>query len=147
MANAIVVYGSTTGNTETLSGFIADALQDQGVDVTVQNVADTDVDELLEYDIIALGCSTWGEGELQDDFIPFYDEMEGMSLAGKKGMAFGPGDSSYDSFCAAVDILENRLRECGANIVVAGLKIDGDINAQAEDSARKWAKKAAMAIA
>lgn len=146
MPRAIIVYGSTTGNTELLAGYVAQGMHDVGTDVTVMNVADVDVEELLDYDIVLLGSSTWGEGELQDDFVGFYDDMEGLSLQGKKAAAFGPGDSSYDMFCEAVNLLEDRLRQCGAKIVSQPLKIDGDVVA-AEDAVKTWARQAATVTA
>jgi len=53
--------------------------------------------------------------------------MSKISLEGKKAAVFGPGDSgSYpDTFCQAVDILEDTLNKCGAKIVVEGFKVDG----------------------
>ena len=146
MPRAIIVYGSTTGSTEMLAGYVAKGMNEAGVDVTVLNVTDVDAEELLDYDIIFLGSSTWGEGELQEDFIGFYEDMEGMSLKGKKAAAFGPGDSSYDMFCEAVNLLEDRLHACGAKIVTPGLKIDGDVIA-AEKAAEAWGKQVAAVTA
>ena len=142
MAKALIVYGSTTGNTEMLASHIADTMKAEGVDVRIGNVADTDVEDLHRYDIILLGCSTWGDGELQEDFISFYDDMEGLSLRGKRGAAFGVGESTYEHFCEAVDMLEKRLKACGAEIIAQGLKIDGDVIA-AEPEAEEWAKQIA----
>ncbi len=137
MAKAIVIYGSTTGNTERLSEAVVEGLQKGGVEVTVRDVInEIHVDELTDYDLIVLGSSTWGEGELQDDFIDFYNKVGSVSLTGKRAAAFGPGDSELypDTFCAAVDLLEYRLKECGAEIVAESLKVDGDIDAAMEDA-------------
>lgn len=139
MAKAFIVYGSTTGNTQTLAGFIADGLEAAGIDVRVKNVVDADPRDMLNYDIILLGSSTWGDGDLQDDFINFYDKMEGDFLRGKRAAAFGPGDSTYEHFCVAVDKLEDKLRECRADIIANGLKIDGDVE-EAESKAQEWGK-------
>ncbi|MEA1906346.1 MAG: flavodoxin, partial [Euryarchaeota archaeon] len=129
MAKTILIYGSTTGNTEELSGRVAAGLEQGGADVTVKDVADTGVDELASYDAIVFGCSTWGDGELQDDFIDFHADMDGAALDGKKAAVFGPGDSDDypDTFCDAVDILEDALKKCGADIVTENLKVDGDV--------------------
>ena len=142
MAKGILIYGSTTGNTETLSEGVVEGLKQGGVEVTAKNVTEANVNELTQYDLIVLGCSTWGEGELQDDFIDFYDEMPKISLTGKKAAVFGPGDSEVypDTFCTAVDLLEDRLKECGAEIIVDSFKIDGDIEPAMED-AEAWGLK------
>ncbi len=142
MPKALIVYGSTTGSTEMLAGHIADAMKSEGIDVRIGDVADTDVDDLLNYETILLGSSTWGEGELQDDFISFYEDMEGLGLRGKRAAAFGCGDSTYGHFCEAVDLLEKRLRACGAQMIAPGLKIDGDVT-EAEADVEEWARQIA----
>ncbi len=139
MKKAIIIYGSTTGNTETLSKYVEKGLKASGIDVVVKNVTDSDPEELKDYDVIILGSSTWGDGELQDDFIPFEEKMRKIKLDGKKGAVFGPGNSIYPQFCKAVDILEERLKSCGAQIIIDSLKIDGDIEPQLK-KAEDWGK-------
>ena len=147
MAKTILIYGSTTGNTEELSGRVAAGLEQGGAEVTVKDVADTGVDELAAYDAIIFGCSTWGDGELQDDFIDFHADLDGASLEGKKAAVFGPGDSDDypDTFCDAVDILEDALKKCGADIVAENLKVDGDVEPAFGD-AEAWGSKVAGAL-
>lgn len=144
MASVILIYGSTTGNTQALAESVAAGLEAGGADATVKDVADAGVEELAEYDAVVLGSSTWGDGELQDDFAAFYQALEGISLAGKKAAVFGPGDQDGypDSFCAAVDIIEQRLRACGAEIVADSLKLDGDVEPHS-DTAEAWGAKIA----
>jgi len=139
MGKAVVIYGSTTGNTETLSKYVGEGLKASGVEVMVKNVTESGPEELKDYDVIVLGCSTWGDGELQDDFVSFEEEMRKIRLNGKKGAVFGCGDSMYPQFCKAVDILEERLKSCGAEIIMDSLKIDGDIQPQLE-KAEDWGK-------
>lgn len=141
MSKVILIYGSTTGNTEKLSESVAEGLELSGLDIKVKRVEDSRPQELEDYDLIILGCPTWGEGELQDDFIPFEEGMENLDLNGKKAAVFGPGDSDYELFCEAVNILEKRLKECGAQIVIDSLKVDGDIEDSALKEAESWAQK------
>ncbi|MCK4459284.1 MAG: flavodoxin [Methanosarcinales archaeon] len=147
MAKTILIYGSTTGNTEALSLHVAAGLKQGGADVTVKDVADTGVDELASYDAIVFGCSTWGDGELQDDFIDFHADLDGASLDGKKAAVFGPGDSDDypDTFCEAVDILEKTLRDSSAEIVAESFKIDGDVEPAFGD-AEAWGLNVAKAL-
>ena len=51
--------------------------------------------------------------------------MANISLKGKKAAVFGPGDKENysDTFCKAVDILENRLKEFGAEIVIGSTTV------------------------
>jgi flavodoxin len=58
MANAIVIYGSETGNTESVAEEIAAGLGDENFEVTLKNVTESSVEELLNLDLILLGSST-----------------------------------------------------------------------------------------
>jgi len=147
MTNVVLIYGSTTGNTEELSEHVAAGLKQAGAEVTVKNVADASVDELASYDAVVFGCSTWGDGELQDDFVDFHEAMDGIALEGKKAAVFGPGDSEDypDTFCEAVGILEDALKKCGAEIVLESLMVDGDVE-PAFDESETWGSRVAEAL-
>ena len=137
MTKTIIAYGSTTGNTLLLAEKVEEVLKRQNGDVELVEVTKISPSNLTAYDLILLGSSTWGDGELQDDFIDFEQEMNEIDLTGKLAACFGPGESDYPLFCEAVDILENRLGSCGAKLVVEGLKIDGDVESQF-DLAEEW---------
>ena len=70
--------------------------------------------------------------------------MASISLKDKKVAIFEPGDKKNypDTFCKAVDILEDRLKECGAEIVIEGFKVDGDVVVALEE-AEVWGEKVA----
>lgn len=140
MSNTLIIYGTTTGNTEMLAEKIASVLKSVGVETTLENVTDVAVRELLEYDVILFGSSTWEDGELQDDFADFYSDLERMDLKGKKAAVFGPGDSSYEHFCESVNIIEECLRKCGADLILDGLKIDGDVD-ESDKMVEEWTQQ------
>ncbi len=140
MSKALIVFGSTTGNTEGVSDDIAKVLEGGGHDVDVKSAADVDVEGMADgYDVVLLGCSTWGDDEieLQDDFIPVFDDMDKCGLKGKKVAVFGCGDSSYEYFCGAVDVIEEKAEQLGAELLGDTLKIDGDPDT---DEVNSWAE-------
>jgi flavodoxin I len=138
MSKVIVIYGSTTGNTEEMAHVIAKTISGTGVDVVLKNVTDASPAELTGYDFIILGSSTWGDGELQDDFIVFEEEMNEVNLNGKQAAVFGCGESSWPMFCEAVNIIEKKLKECEAELISESFKIDGSIAPELENLS-KWA--------
>ncbi len=128
MKKALIVYGSTTGNTEFVASHIEKKLADTGYEVTNNSAENVTAAGLCDpYDLILFGCSTWGdeEIELQDDFIPLFDEFDSINASGKKTGVFGCGDSSYQYFCGAVDSIEEKLGALGAEVLDT-LKIDGE---------------------
>ncbi|KGI55825.1 flavodoxin FldA [Campylobacter sp. MIT 97-5078] len=110
-----VVYGSAMGNTEGVANLIAEKL---GIS-DVLNIADVDADKLNSYDKLICGTSTWGSGDLQDDWDAF--DFSGLKLSGKTVAVFGMGDSeSYsDTYCSAMGKLAQKLKEAGASLVGA----------------------------
>ncbi len=128
MGKALVVFGSTTGNTESVAEYVAGALADAGMAVDLKNAASVVPKGLAEgYDLVVFGCSTWGddEVELQEDFVPLFDDLEAAGLSGRKVAVFGCGDSSYTHFCGAVDAIAEKAAALGAKVLDMPLKIDG----------------------
>jgi len=109
-----IFYGSSTGNTADIAERIAKAL---GIDeADVHNIAKAKPEDLKVYDALVLGSSTWGAGELQDDWFKIFDALSAGFLTGKKVAVFGCGDSSSyaDTFCNAVKIIYDAVSAAGA---------------------------------
>ena len=93
------------------------------------NAADASAEHLADgYDAVLFGASAWGvdDLELQDDFAPLFEEFDVMDLKGRKLAAFASGDRDYEHFCGAVDVIEARGKELGAEIMADGLRLEGD---------------------
>lgn len=119
MKKTVVVFGSSTGTCETIANTIGEKL---GAEVI--NVTDFSADTVAENDNLILGTSTWGAGELQDDWYDGINVLKGADLAGKTVALFGCGDSeSYgDTFCGALKEIFDACE--GANIL-PGVSTDG----------------------
>lgn len=136
MSNILIVYGSSTGNTENIAETIGKLLEDKGQKVTVRNAAEVTAEGLAEgFDAVLFGSSVWGvdEVEFQDDFAPLVDEFSSMGLKGCKVAAFASGDSMYENFCGAVDVIEAKAKEAGGTIIADGLRVEGDASAAPDD--------------
>lgn len=120
----IMIYASMTGNTAEMADLIAEGIREQNHELEVKEVVDADGSDLQEYDAILLGAYTWGDGDLPDEFLDFYEDMDDLDLQGKKAAVFGSCDSAYEKFGAAVDILTEKLAELGAEIAIDGLKVE-----------------------
>lgn len=117
MNKTCIIYGSSTGTCQAIAGKIANKL---GVaDADVYDVANISADTVSGYANILLGTSTWGAGELQDDWYDGLEKLKGADLSGKTVALFGCGDSeSYgDTFCAAMGEIYDALKDSGARFV------------------------------
>lgn len=114
-----IYYGSSNGTTESVAERIAAKL---GVDAAnVHNVAAADPSEATGYDLLVIGSSTWGAGELQDDMAWFLPKLAGLDLRGKTVALFGCGDSSSFSstFCDAIGLMWQMLQQTGCAFIGA----------------------------
>ena len=107
-----VVYGSTLGDTERVAKLIA-------TEMNADIFTATEVSKISEYDVILLGSSTWGWGELQDDWESAIDELKQLNLSEKKVGVFGTGDQMgySDTYCDALGIIGEAVVEAGATLI------------------------------
>lgn len=114
MGKIVVVYGSTTGTCQSIAKIIATKL---GADsLSVDKVT---AETIAAYDSLVLGSSTWGYGELQDDWFEGIDTFKSADLSSKTIALFGCGDAeSYsDTFCDAIGLIYKDLEASGAKFV------------------------------
>lgn len=120
-----IFYGSSTGNTE----MAAEKIKEQmGEFVShVADVAKSEPADMLPYDLLFLGVSTWNIGEMQDDWADFLPKMEGLDLAGKKIAIFAMGDAvgySYN-FLDAMGELWGVVKELGSPELIGTWPTEG----------------------
>lgn len=111
-----IYYGSSTGTTAKIARKIGQLL---GVnDNDIHDVAKAAPSSVADYDVLLLGSSTWGSGDLQDDWFDFIAGLEALDLKGKKIAFFGCGDETMsDTFCDAIGTLRHRLDNTGAQFI------------------------------
>ena len=111
-----IFFGSNTGTTQEIAEQIADLL---GIDKSdVHDVASSAPTDVADYGALILGTSTWGDGDLEDNWEDFINGLAAIDLTGKKVALFGCGDTSMsDTFCDGVGILYDRLKDSGADFI------------------------------
>lgn len=117
MKKTVIIYGTSTGTCEDLASRIGAKL---GVD-NIINVTDLDENVIAENDNLILGTSTWGAGEMQDDWYDGIKVIKSVDLSGKTVALFGCGDSgSYpDTFVGGMAEIYNAVKTAGANVIGA----------------------------
>lgn len=114
MKKTVVVYGSSTGTCEAIAEKIGAKLGAE-----VMNVQDLTADVVTANENLILGTSTWGAGELQDDWYDGLKVLQSADLTGKVIALFGCGDcESYgDTFVGGLGELYDGIKQSGARIV------------------------------
>ncbi|MEA3522792.1 MAG: flavodoxin [Campylobacterota bacterium] len=118
MAKIGLFYASSTGNTEDVAKTLKAKLDTHDVDMF--NLGD-DCDEkaMDDYTYLILGASTWGEGDLQDDWEDYLPNLDGIDFSDKTVALFGLGDQEEycDNFLDALGTIYDKITEKGANVV------------------------------
>lgn len=110
-----VIYGSSNGNTKAAALVLAEKLGGSALDVAAVKIAD------FEAELIILGTSTWGCGELQDDWQAALGMLGQVAWNGRRVALFGLGDQDAfgDSFLDGVRVLYDLVRSGGATVIGA----------------------------
>jgi flavodoxin I len=111
MSKIGIFYGTSAGNTKDIANRIAAKMNIESADV--HDVASAKTDDLLSYDVLLFGSSTWGFGDLQDDWEGFIKTVASADLSEKKIALFGCGDSvAYsDTFCNALGTIYKAVKD------------------------------------
>ena len=89
MDKVLIVFWSSTGNTEAMAEAIQKGLTEKGVSADLAQAENTTSETILQYDKIAFGCPAMGSEVLEEDtFEPLFSSVE-QNLSGKKIALFG----------------------------------------------------------
>eukprot|EP00555_Chaetoceros_dichaeta_P003125 CAMPEP_0198248408 /NCGR_PEP_ID=MMETSP1447-20131203/161_1 /TAXON_ID=420782 /ORGANISM="Chaetoceros dichaeta, Strain CCMP1751" /LENGTH=189 /DNA_ID=CAMNT_0043932773 /DNA_START=132 /DNA_END=698 /DNA_ORIENTATION=- len=114
-----VYYSTSTGNTETIAGYIAEAAGSGDA----EEIGDASDDAITGADYLIVGAPTWHtdaedqrSGTTWDEWL--YETLPNLDLDGKKVAIFGCGDQeSYaDYYCDAAGELYDQFTAKGAKI-------------------------------
>ncbi|MGX7030474.1 flavodoxin [Vagococcus zengguangii] len=146
MALAKIVYASLTGNTEEIADIVAEALENEGLEVEINECTQVDADDFLEADICVIGTYTYDEGSLPDDIVDLYEELKELDLSGKIYGVVGSGDTFYEMFCSAVDDFDKAFAQAGATKGAESVKVDLAAEEEDIENLEKFAKELASKV-
>jgi flavodoxin I len=112
-----IVYGSSTGNTRDVSEKLLKTFGTDQADLL--DVAEIDPRTLEAYSNLVFAVSTWGKGDLQDDWEEFYPSLDEVDFSGSRVAVLALGDQrNYPTnFADAMAILVDKASERGALVV------------------------------
>ncbi len=144
----LIAFGSQSGNAERLAKRLSKTANSRGFAARAAGL-----DALKPADLAAAGnvliiTSTWGEGDMPDNAISFWDDLnQNGSSPDLKSVKYGVlalGDRNYgETFCLAGRRLDERLAELGAQRITDRVDCDVDF----DDPAAAWSTAALAALA
>lgn len=133
-----IITGSTLGSAEYVADHLESCLVEQGFTVELFNHAT--LSDVQSQQILLVVTSTHGAGELPDNLQPLFSELahSNLDLSQMRFGVVGLGSSDYDTFCNAVNIVENALKAKGAVQLCESERIDVVTNFEHDETAERW---------
>ena len=126
MPATAIVYTSTTGNTQ----YAADLLHKEigPLQADLIELPAVDITTLEMYRNLVCCVSTWGKGEMQDDWEAIAPRFSRLGLRDRKAAILGMGDQKNypDAFADGVGHLARLLRSMGV-VLIGKTSTDGYI--------------------
>lgn len=140
-----VVYGTESGNSETLADRAVKEAKKRGFQAVMKNMADISPADLAKAANLLVIVSTWGDGEPPETASTFYkDFMSGeLALSSVRYSVCALGDTSYEKFCQTGKDIDARLEGLGAVRVAPRQDCDVDY----EESFVAWLDAGLKALA
>ena len=117
-------YGTQTGTTD----YIAEKIQAAISDLIDESkcIMSVKPDEFTEPEFLVLGGSTWGDGELTDDWADFFPQLDNIDFTGKVVALFALGDQvGYGyNFVSSMKTLYDKVKERGAKVIADKISLD-----------------------
>lgn len=130
-----IIYGSQTGNAEGVAELAAEQASNQGMAPQVLDMSDTTIAQLTSAERLLVVTSTYGEGEMPDNAQVLWDALsqdDAPSFTNTYFSVLALGDTSYDGFCVAGKLWDDRLVELGGTRIVDRVDCDVDFEALAQ---------------
>ncbi|ANU10740.1 hypothetical protein BBH88_10695 [Planococcus antarcticus DSM 14505] len=126
MLQVLILYTSSTGHTEEIADLLEKQLDSRMCKVTSENfeMGDMETRHLLQFDGILFGTYTYDDGDLPFETDIFCDTLRTVDLTGKVVGVFGSGDTAYEQFCSAVDLMKMEFTQQNAQVIQHSVKID-----------------------
>ena len=144
-ARLTVLYGTESGNSETLADRAVKTAKSRGFSATMRNMADISPADIAKTPNLLVIVSTWGDGEPPENATSFYKEFMATAadFSSTRFSVCALGDTSYEKFCQTGKDIDARLTTLGASRVTDRQDCDVDY----EEAFVAWLDRALSALA
>lgn len=141
MKKISIIYWSGTGNTEAMAKGIKKGAEGENTNVKLINVGDASVDDVLNADLVVLGCPAMGDEQLEESEMEPFIESISEAVKGKGVVLFGSyGWGSGDW----MDNWQEQMEGFGANLVEESLMINNEPDDEGIKQCEKLGEKIAV---
>ena len=121
----LIIYSTIGGNTELAIKKAEECFLSKNFDVTIRRVDVANPSQMTEFSAVILASPTYGQGTVEDHFIPFLKAMQKVDITQIPFAVIGLGDTKYypEYLTESAGILEDAVHKSGAKTIVPALRI------------------------
>ena len=133
-----IIYATQTGNAEEVAQNLSKQASEQGFIVNLNEMNYHNIDTFRQLRNVAIITSTYGEGEVPEMGVEFWNELRSSKVE-MKNLKYGLialGDKSHEIFCGAGRAISKKLEELNCKKIIKDLECDGDTEGTEEWSVK-----------
>ncbi len=133
-----IIYATQTGNAEEVAQNLSKQASEQGFIVNLNEMNYHNIDTFRQLRNVAIITSTYGEGEVPEMGVEFWNELRSSKVE-MKNLKYGLialGDKSHEIFCGAGRAISKKLEELNCKKIIENLECDGDTEGTEEWSVK-----------
>tara|TARA_B100001121_G_scaffold276249_1_gene265390 strand:- start:1342 stop:1779 length:438 start_codon:yes stop_codon:yes gene_type:complete len=134
-----IAYATQTGTAEELAFDIEKLSKEKKINSKVLELDEISMENLQEIQKLMIVTSTTGDGEVPDNGLAFWESLSKLTELNISNLKYGVlalGDSSHYDFCNAGKIIDEKLKDLGANRLIDRQECDFDTEGSIE-----WSEK------
>lgn len=121
-----IIYASMSGRNEQISKYLEQQFIKLGQSVDRHEISQFETEKLLDYQAFIIVSYTYHDGQIPDEALDFFDDLQTVDLTGKPYALTGSSSMKHEYFGRALDYLDQQLVHLGALRASAILKINED---------------------
>lgn len=121
-----IIYASMSGRNQRISEYLEEQFTKLGQVVERSEISQFDTEKLLTYQSFVIVSYTYHDGQIPDEALDFFDDLQTIDLTGKPYALTGSSSIKHEHFGRALDYLDQQLVHLGALRASAILKVNED---------------------
>ena len=121
-----IIYASMSGRNEQISKYLEQQFIKLGQSVDRHEISQFETEKLSDYQAFIIVSYTYHDGQIPDEALDFFDDLQTVDLTGKPYALTGSSSMKHEHFGRALDYLDQQLVHLGALRASAILKINED---------------------